>query len=263
MSERHDGRSLLGAHQLAVAERVLDEESRVREHVVVYLSGAHAYGFPSPDSDLDLKAIHVAPTRELLGLHAAVSTFDRAGFEDEVEIDYTSNELGHALRGILQGNGNFLERVLGGSFLRSSPLHGSLAEIVRRAALSRRLLGHYRGFARSQLRELEKAPTAKRALYVLRTALTGAHLLATGELVCDLTVLVDEHGFGDAAELVRRKLDGERSALAADEVERWRARLEQAIAHLESAWSGSVLPEDPADEAALDAWLVEARLARV
>jgi hypothetical protein len=31
------------------------------------LSGAHAYGFPSPDSDLDLKAIHVAKTADLLG----------------------------------------------------------------------------------------------------------------------------------------------------------------------------------------------------
>ncbi len=52
--------------QLAVMTRVLDEEETRREHVVVYLSGAHAYGFPSPDSDLDLKAIHVAKTADLL-----------------------------------------------------------------------------------------------------------------------------------------------------------------------------------------------------
>jgi predicted nucleotidyltransferase len=44
-------------------QRVLEEEQARREHVVVYLSGAHAYGFPSPDSDLDLKAIHVAKQR--------------------------------------------------------------------------------------------------------------------------------------------------------------------------------------------------------
>ena len=49
--------------QEAVVNRVLDEESSRRDHVVVYLSGAHAYGFPSPDSDLDLKAIHVANRR--------------------------------------------------------------------------------------------------------------------------------------------------------------------------------------------------------
>ena len=42
--------------QYAVMMRVLGEEQSRREHVVVYLSGAHAYGFPSPDSDLDLIA---------------------------------------------------------------------------------------------------------------------------------------------------------------------------------------------------------------
>jgi RNA repair pathway DNA polymerase beta family len=35
-----------------VMKRVLREEEARREHIVVYLSGAHAYGFPSPDSDL-------------------------------------------------------------------------------------------------------------------------------------------------------------------------------------------------------------------
>ena len=44
----------LSPHQRAVGDRVIVEESAKREHLVVYLSGAHAYGFPSPDSDLDL-----------------------------------------------------------------------------------------------------------------------------------------------------------------------------------------------------------------
>ena len=55
-------------HEHAVADRFLAEASARREPLVVALSGAHAYGFPSPDSDLDLKAIHIAPTRALLGL---------------------------------------------------------------------------------------------------------------------------------------------------------------------------------------------------
>lgn len=254
---------LLTEAQRRVARRVIAEESAERAHVVVYLSGAHAYGFPSPDSDLDLKAIHIAPSRELLGLHAPRSASDRAGVEDDVEIDYTSNELGHALRGILQGNGNFLERVLGVAWMQSSALHGSLADVVRRSALSRRVLGHYRGFARSQLRELEKTPTAKKALYVLRTALTGTHLLATGELVTDVTELMDAHGFGDARALVERKLAGERIALSEDDAWRWRDRLEEALSGLDAAAERSVLPEEPHDEGAIDAWLVEARLARL
>lgn len=114
----------------------------LREHVVVYLSGAHAYGFPSPDSDLDLKAIHIAPTEALLGLAPVVLTYDRAEVIEGVEIDYTSNELASALAGILLGNGNFLERILGRTVFVSSSysrhLHETLRPIVK-ATLSRRV----------------------------------------------------------------------------------------------------------------------------
>src|SRR3954471_15803676 len=88
---------VLTPDQKRVMALVLQQEEARREHVVVYLSGAHAYGFPSPDSDLDLKAIHIAKTADLLGFEVPVPTVDRAEILDGVEIDYTSNELAHAL----------------------------------------------------------------------------------------------------------------------------------------------------------------------
>ena len=30
------------------------------------ISGAHLYGFPSPDSDYDLRGVHVLPVREVV-----------------------------------------------------------------------------------------------------------------------------------------------------------------------------------------------------
>ena len=36
--------------------------------VFATVSGAHLYGFPSPDSDWDLRGVHLLPPRELLGL---------------------------------------------------------------------------------------------------------------------------------------------------------------------------------------------------
>ncbi len=52
-------KDLLTSHQAAVVEEFLAEEKAKRTHLVISLSGAHAYGFPSPDSDFDLKAIHI------------------------------------------------------------------------------------------------------------------------------------------------------------------------------------------------------------
>ncbi len=252
---------VLAGDQKRVMARVLDEEEARREHVVVYLSGAHAYGFPSPDSDLDLKAIHVAKTEELVGFDPPPATVDRAEVIDGVEIDYTSNELAHALSGILAGNGNFIERVLGRMVPQASPLLEELRPIVRRS-LSRRVHRHYRGFAQNQLRFLEREPTAKKLLYVLRTTLTGIHLLTTGELEADLTRLMDRYGLADAAALVERKRAGERVALDVAQLEAWRPRVDALFVALDQARDGSVLPEEPANEGEVRAWLVTVRRAR-
>jgi predicted nucleotidyltransferase len=250
----------LTAEQARVLSRVVDEEQRVREHVVVYLSGAHAYGFPSPDSDLDLKCIHVARTEDLLGLASPAPTFDRAEVIDGVEVDYTSNELAHALRGILAGNGNFIERVLGRRIVRASALLAELAPLVR-GSLSRRVHAHYRGFALNQRHFLEKEPTAKKLLYVLRTTLTGIHLLRTGELEADLTQLVGRYGVEDVAPLIERKRAGERSTVDAALLDAWSARIDSLFSMLDEARSSSILPDEPANAAELNAWLVAARRA--
>ena len=41
-------------------------------------------------------------------------------------------------------------------------------------------------------------------LYVLRTALTGTHVLLTGEVETDLTALMDRYGFSEAMRMVSR-----------------------------------------------------------
>jgi predicted nucleotidyltransferase len=252
---------VLSTEQKAVMARVLAEEEARREHVVVYLSGAHAYGFPSPDSDLDLKAIHVARTAELLGFDVPPPTSDRAEVIDGVEIDYTSNELAHALAGILAGNGNFLERVLGRMTATASLLLGELRPLALRS-LSRRVHRHYRGFAQNQLRFLEKEPTAKKLLYVLRTTTTGIHLLATGELEPDLTRLMARYGVTDAAALIERKRARERVGLDPSLLDAWRPRIDALFVQLDQARERSVLPEEPPNEREARDWLLDVRRAK-
>lgn len=248
--------------QRTVARDFLGERDAERRHLVAYLSGAHAYGFPSPDSDLDLKCVHVAPTRDLVGLAANPGGAERLVVIDGVEIDYGSNEVGMVLRGAIKGNGNFLERLLGVMTLAEDPALASVRPLIR-AALNRRVVHHYRGFARSQRQAVAAKPTAKRVLYVLRTALTGVHLLATGELVTDLGVLAAHHPVPGVADLIATKRRGEQVVLEADELARWTGAMDQVMARLEAGVAPSILPPEAPDAAVaeLDAWLIELRRA--
>lgn len=251
---------VLTPHQLAVAAEVLALEESRRRHLVIYLSGAHAYGFPSPDSDLDLKAAHVESTHRLLGLAPPPPHASRLEIVRGVEIDYTSNELRPVLAGVLGGNGNYIERFLGDLVLHAVPELDELRPLVQRA-LSRRVHRHYRGFAMQQriAFEIAEVPTAKKLLYVLRTALTGIHVLRTGQVVTDITRLVDPYGLTGARELIEIKRAGERVPLDARLVADWRPRLDELFEILEQARRDSRLPEEP-DPTEIDAWLVSHRL---
>ena len=255
--------AVLSAEQQAVVDRVIEAEARKRSHLVVALSGAHAYGFPSPDSDLDLKAVHVEPTERLLGLMRSAASPSWMEVIDGVEIDYSSNEIQPVLLGVLQGNGNYIERLLGPIELQAAPELEGLRPLVK-AALSRRLFRHYLGFGTSQLKAFhaERAGSAKKLLYVLRTALTGAHALRTGEIVTDLRELIDQYGFSDARVLIDEKRAGERTVLPPELAERWSDEVTRAFDVLESTYRSSPLPEEPQGAADLEAWLLEQRRKR-
>ena len=53
----------------------------------VTISGAHLYGFPSPDSDYDLRGVHLLPLEEVVGLKTGPETVEKSGMDDGLEIE--------------------------------------------------------------------------------------------------------------------------------------------------------------------------------
>lgn len=250
------------AQQWTVAQRWLTQRVAERRHLTLYLSGAHAYGFPSPDSDLDIKCVHIAKTAHLLALTPHDDGLEITEIVDGVELDYSSHELGMVVRGIISGNGNYLERLLGPTmFDTDAELFGAARDIIT-GLLSQRIANHYADFASSQLKLFDAKPTAKRALYVLRTAATGRALLGEGRMVTDVRELLQ---FCPAAidELFAIKQLGEREALPLAMATQWRTRLADAIAAIEPAKQTSALPTTPTDGSlrAANDWLLEVRRA--
>jgi predicted nucleotidyltransferase len=225
------------------------------------VTGSHFYGFPSPDSDLDLKGIHLAPTAAVLGLESPDETFDRLEVFDGLECDYTSHEARKALSLLLRGNGNMLERILSPFQLYRTPELAALQSLAR-GAISKRFAEHYRGFFKGMCREHERAdqPHAKTLLYAYRVALTGVHLLQTGELIGDIAITAPLYGCEAVAQLAKLKRDGaEYLTVSPAEDARHRARWQELEGMLAAALEKSPLPEEPTNAPECDAWLVAAR----
>jgi uncharacterized protein len=224
------------------------------------VSGAHMYGFPSADSDLDLKGIHVVPTRELLGLRPDVAVHDLTAIHRGVECDLTTNEAGSALALLLNGNGNMLERILSPFQLTLTDEVLELQELARRS-VSRLFVRHYAGFFRGCQREHEREATAKTMLYSYRVALTGVHLLRSGVLEPNLTVLAPTFGYHDVADLVALKQAGTEHGPLPDDLDQHHRRrwpeLEQALVDAEAE---STLPAGAPNASEIEGWLISTRL---
>ncbi|NJK28385.1 MAG: nucleotidyltransferase domain-containing protein [Coleofasciculaceae cyanobacterium SM2_3_26] len=228
------------------------------------LSGAHLYGFPSPDSDYDLRGVHVLSLPEVIGLYALKETIEQSQLCDRLQLDLVTHDIKKFFELLLKKNGYVLEQLYSPHVVFATPEHEELKAIAK-GCITRHHSHHYLGFARTQWRLFEKEtpPQVKPLLYVYRVLLTGIHLMQTGEIEANLVTLGDRFQLPYMPDLIAQKLSGQEKALLnqADLTfhQRERDRLAQM---LEAASSQSHLPEVPSAKAALNDLLVRIRLAR-
>ena len=158
---------------------------QVEEHpyplLFATISGAHLYGFPSPDSDFDLRGAHLLPLPAVIGLDVRHETIEKAGIRDGVEIDLVTHDVRKFFGLVLKKNGYVLEQIFSPWIVHATPEHEELKDIARRC-ITRFHCHHYLGFAQTQWRlfRKEEPPRVKPLLYVYRVLLTGIHLMRTG-----------------------------------------------------------------------------------
>lgn len=228
----------------------------------VTVSGAHLYGFASPDSDVDLRAAHILPLPEFLRLEPGPETVERTVVRDGLEIDLVSHDLTKYFGMVLQRNGYVLEQIFSPLVMRTSPGHAELRDIAARC-VTRRHAHHYLGFARTQwgLFVKERPRRVKPLLYVYRVLLTGITLMRTGAVECDVNRLNGEFGLTYLADLVARKRSGPEQATLDDaDTAFHEGEVGRLVALLEHERDASRLPDAPAARRELDDLLVRLRL---
>ena len=113
------------------------------------ISGAHLYGFPSPDSDYDLRGAHMLPVSEAVGLLPKRETIEVSGQRGDIEMDLVTHDVLKFFTMLLKRNGYVLEQLYSPLIVETSPAHGELKEIVH-GCITRYHSHHYLGFAATQ-----------------------------------------------------------------------------------------------------------------
>jgi predicted nucleotidyltransferase len=75
------------------------------------ISGAHLYGFPSPDSDYDLRGVHIMTAGETVGLWPKHETLERSHVRAGLEMDLVTHDILKFFRLLLKRNGYVLEQL--------------------------------------------------------------------------------------------------------------------------------------------------------
>jgi predicted nucleotidyltransferase len=247
----------------SVAERLRSEVVR-HPYPLVFatISGAHLYGFPSPDSDYDLRGTHILPVREVVGLDTGQETVQLETKDEVLELDLVTHDVKKFFGLLLKKNGYVLEQVYSPLVVYTTPAHEELKAIAR-DCITRHHSHHYFGFAETQwkLFDKERPRRVKPLLYVYRVLLTGIRLMRTGVVEANLVQLNAEAKLGYIDDLIGRKLSGpEQSEVGDADVAFHRREYDRLVGELESASAASSLAETPTAREALNDLLIRLRI---
>ncbi|MFI7061614.1 DNA polymerase beta superfamily protein [Kribbella sp. NPDC050124] len=224
------------------------------------VSGAHLYGFPSRDSDVDLRGVHILPAAEVVGLRTGPEILDRTWFENEAEVDLVTHDLAKFARLMLRRNGYVLEQVLSPLVVVSTPEHDELKALAA-DCVTKWHAHHYRGFANTQWDFFERKRELKPLLYTFRVLPTGINLMRTGVVQADLRELVDlSEAPAYLPELMAAKAEAEHGGLEGMAGEQLAEDVSRLHTALDEAEAASRLPDRPSGEPALHDLLVRLRL---
>ena len=224
------------------------------------ISGAHLYGFPSPDSDFDIRGVHILPPREILGLIRGEETIETM-LAGPPEVDLVTHDVEKFMRLMLKKNGYVLEQLLSPLIVLTTPEHEELRAIAP-SCITRFHAHHYLGFSEAQWRLFEKEHPrrVKPLLYVFRVLLTGIHLMRSGEIDANLPRLNEELRLSYLDELIAIKTSGhEQQTISDTQLDFFTAEYERLHALLESEAERTTLPETSNANAALHDLLLRVR----
>jgi len=226
------------------------------------ISGAHLYGFPSPDSDFDLRGVHLLPVSEAVGMLPKRETVEVSAVRSKMEIDLVTHDALKFFSLMLKRNGYVLEQLYSPLVVASQPEHEELKAIGLKC-ITRHHSHHYLGFAKTQweIFAKENPPRIKPLLYVYRVLLTGIYSMMTGGIEANLAKLNEEFRIGFIDDLIAMKTgSAEQATLDSASLDFHADQHQRLVSQLEQAAAKSNLRDEPSAGEELNDLLVRLRL---
>lgn len=224
------------------------------------ISGAHLFGFPSPDSDIDIRGVHILPLEQVISLKTPKDTINIDRIVEGVELDLTTHDVKKVFELLLKKSGNTVEQIYSPLVMYTTPEHEELKAIVPQT-LTIHHAHHYFGFSQRKWHDFLNKKTAKALLYVYRVLLTGIHLMSTHEVQSNLVILNETYKLPYIDNLIARKMShAEKGVLPDADMEFYEQEYKVLTKRLEDARDTSTLPKHPAGKEALSDLLVRIRL---
>ena len=227
------------------------------------ISGAHLYGFPSRDSDIDYRGTFVIGTENLLGLQIP---------KDVVEISYPEGnpsgvvlfELRKEIGLALSGNCNVIEHINAPPILTTAEFL-KLKELVNNSFGKNGLYNSYKGMATFNYKKfiLQGKNTVKKYLYVFRGLMAGIYVLETGVIQPNIVELNKYFKIKEVDKLIELKTTGTEVGTVPDYLDMGNMEkiINELFEKMDRAYSKSKIPERPEKEDidALDLFLKNVR----
>jgi hypothetical protein len=140
---------------------LMEDRVRQKHHghlMMAMLAGSHGYGLSTPESDVDVRCIHVVHSERLfglLGLSDSAST-EQMSVENGDDCDIVSQEVGKFCRLALECNPNILEMLFApqATVVVSTPDYQALRDLRFSCLSTDVAIKAYLGYSRSQLERL-------------------------------------------------------------------------------------------------------------
>lgn len=236
------------------------------------VTGSHIYGFDSPDSDIDVRGLHVAPAEEYASLRTPASEVTvnmdgvTEGFGAYADVDLRSYELKKFGSLLAKANYNVVELVFEApTVMNGIPLEMDALEALIREYLPMNVPHAYLGMAKSNYYKHlgpEKTegydPRPKKFLYVYRGLLGATYVLEHEDIEADIHTLATAVDGGDP-QLVDDLIGHKREADEPTVPEALEERARTAILEQFNALDALPKPDKSGYWEALDDWMHNVR----